>query len=151
MIDAQRSFDGIGRAKHHRILAGKLFGIPAEIILFKASSIIPPMIPCCQLRPEQPQGLLCELVHLRVESVVFQLAVQFLLFDFQFPPLYRIELASRISGFQHYAILCCRSSCPARLMSLLSSSKPLNYRLSFRCFQFWYRGYPTQQQFVFGS
>ena len=100
MIDAQRSFDGIGRAKHHRILAGKLFGIPAEIILFKASSIIPPMIPCCQLRPEQPQGLLCKLFHLCIKSVVFQLAVQFLLFDFQFPPLYRIELTLQIGNDQ---------------------------------------------------
>ena len=100
MIDAQRSFDGIGRAKHHRILAGKLFGIPAEIILFKASSIIPPMIPCCQLRPEQPQGLLCELVHLRVESVVFQLAVQFLLFGLQLPSLYGIKLTLQIGNGQ---------------------------------------------------
>ena len=33
-------------------------------------------------------------------------------------------------------IHCCRSSCPARSMSLTSNSKPLNYRLSFRCFNF---------------
>ena len=75
MFNAQRPLNGIGRAEHHRVLTGKLRRIPAEIILFKASSIIPPMIPCCQLRPEQPQGLLCELVHLRVESVVLQLSV----------------------------------------------------------------------------
>ena len=100
MIYAQCSFDGIGRAKHHRILAGKLFGIPAEIILFKASSIIPPMIPCCQFRSEQPQGLLCELIHLRIESVALQLSVQFLLFGLQFPPLYEIELALQIGNDQ---------------------------------------------------
>ena len=98
MIDAQRSFDGIGRAKHHRILAGKLFGIPAEIILFKAPSIISPMIPCCQFRPEQPQGLLSELFHLRVESVTLQLSVQFLLFSLQFPPLHRIKLTLQIGN-----------------------------------------------------
>lgn len=50
------------------------------------------MIPCCQLRPKQPQGLLCELIHLRIESVALQLSVQFLLFGLQFPPLYRIKL-----------------------------------------------------------
>ena len=98
MFNAQRPLNGIGRAEHHRVLTGKLRRIPAEIILFKASSIIPPMIPCCQLRPEQPQGLLCELVHLRVESVALQLSVQFLLFGLQFPPLYEIELVLQIGN-----------------------------------------------------
>ena len=72
--------------------------ISAEIILFKAPSIIPPMIPCCQFRPEQPQGLLCELIHLRIESVALQLSVQFLLFGLQFPPLYEIELVLQIGN-----------------------------------------------------
>lgn len=109
MIDAQRSFDGIGRAKHHRILAGKLFGIPAEIILFKASSIIPPMIPCCQLRPEQPQGLLCKLFHLCIKSVVFQLAVQFLLFDFQFPPL--LNFRNAVFSIEYFVQFFGKRSC----------------------------------------
>ena len=98
MFNAQRSLDGIGRAKYHRVLTGKLRRISAEIILFKAPSIIPPMIPCCQLRPKQPQGLLCELIHLRVESVALQLSVQFLLFGLQFPPLYEIELVLQIGN-----------------------------------------------------
>lgn len=41
MFNAQRPLNGIGRAEHHRVLTGKLHGIPAEIVLFKASSIIP--------------------------------------------------------------------------------------------------------------
>ena len=56
------------------------------------------MIPCCQFRPEQPQGLLCELIHLRIESVALQLSVQFLLFGLQFPPLYEIELVLQIGN-----------------------------------------------------
>ena len=100
MFNAQRSLDGIGRAKYHRVLTGKLRRISAEIILFKAPSIISPMIPCCQLRPEQPQGLLRELVHLCVKSVVFQLAVQFLLFGLQLPSFYGIELTLQIGNNQ---------------------------------------------------
>ena len=100
MFNAQRSLNGIGRAEHHRVLTGELHRIPAEIILFKALSIIPPMIPCCQLRPKQPQGLLCELIHLCIESVALQLSVQFLLFGLQFPPLYRIKLTLQIGNGQ---------------------------------------------------
>ena len=44
MFNAQRPLNGIGRTEHHRVLTGKLRGIPAEIVLFKASSIIPPMV-----------------------------------------------------------------------------------------------------------
>ena len=100
MIDAERSLDGIGRAEHHRILPGKLCGIPTEITHFKALSITLPVIPCCQLRTEQPQGLLRELVHLCVKSVVFQLAVQFLLFGLQLPSFYGIELTLQIGNNQ---------------------------------------------------
>ena len=42
MFNAQRPLDGIGRAERHRVLAGKLFGIPAEIIHFKALSVTLP-------------------------------------------------------------------------------------------------------------
>ena len=100
MIDAQRPLDGIGRAEHHRILAGKLCGIPAEIVLFKAPSVTLPVIPRCQLCSEQPQGLLCELFHLRIESVTLQLAVQLLLFGLQLPPLHSIKLALQIGNDQ---------------------------------------------------
>ena len=79
MIYAQCSFDGIGRAEHHRVLARKLRGIPTEIIFFKASSGPLPMIPGCQLRTEQLQRFLGELIHFFVKSVVFQPAIQCLL------------------------------------------------------------------------
>ena len=102
MIDAQRPFDGIGCAKHHRILAGKLRGIPAEITHFKLLSVVLPVIPRCQLRSEQPQGLLSKFVHFRIESVVFQLAVQFLLFGLQLSPFYGIELTLQIRNNQFW-------------------------------------------------
>ena len=100
MIDAQRSLNGIGRAEYHRILVDKHCGIPAEITHFKTLPVILPVIPRCQLRPEQPQGLLGKLVHLCVKSVVFQLAVQFLLFGLQFPPLHGIKLTLQIGNDQ---------------------------------------------------
>ena len=109
MIDAERSLDGIGRAEHHRILPGKLCGIPTEITHFKALSITLPVIPCCQLRPEQPQGLLRELVHLCVKSVVFQLAVQFLLFDFQFPPL--LNFRNAVFSIEYFVQFFGKRSC----------------------------------------
>ena len=98
MLNAQRPLDGIGRAERHWVLVSKFFGIPAEITHFKALSATLPVIPRRQLCPEQSQGLSGELVHFRIESVVFQLAVQLLLFGLQFPPLYGIELTLQIGN-----------------------------------------------------
>lgn len=44
----------------------------------------------------------------------------------------------KMSSLPLFVTLYCRSSCPVRLMSLLSSFKPLNYRLAFGCSRFYH-------------
>ena len=47
MIDAQRPFDGIGCAEHHRVFVRKRGRFSPEITLFKALSFTSPRIPRC--------------------------------------------------------------------------------------------------------
>ena len=93
MLYAQRPLDGVGRAEHHRIFAGKFCGVPPEIPLFKTFPSAFPGIPRRQLCTEQPQGFFRKFIHFRVERVMLQLPGQFPLFTLQLPSFYNIKPA----------------------------------------------------------